>query len=118
MTRIGQEQPRVGRAQFARQAYDGRTSFHRRGDTVTTRRRVLLLGSIGLLVAPRLGRGQPKSKTPRIGFVWGGSMGNPELMRERSAFLERLSALGYVEGKSIVIEERSSAVGRFRTWAC
>jgi Fe2+ transport system protein FeoA len=45
-------------------------------------------------------------------------MGDPDLMKARSAFLERLSALGYVEGKSIVIEERSSAVGRFRTWAC
>ena len=73
---------------------------------MTTRRSVLLAGGIGLLVAPRLSRGQPKSKTPRIGFVWGGSMGNPELMKSRSAFLERISALGYVEGKSIVIEER------------
>ena len=73
---------------------------------MTTRRSMLLAGGIGLLVAPRLSRGQPKSKTPRIGFVWGGSMGNPELMKSRSAFLERISALGYVEGKSILIEER------------
>jgi len=33
-------------------------------------------------------------------------MGNAELMKARSAFLERMSALGYVEGKNIVIEER------------
>jgi putative tryptophan/tyrosine transport system substrate-binding protein len=75
---------------------------------VTTRRSVLLAGGIGLLVAPRLSRGQPKSKTPRIGVVWVASMGNPDVMKARSAFLERLSALGYVEGKSIVIEERSA----------
>jgi putative ABC transport system substrate-binding protein len=73
---------------------------------VTTRRSVLLAGGVGLLVGPRLSRGQPKSKTPRIGIVWITFMGDPDLMKVRSAFLERLSALGYVEGKSIVIEER------------
>ena len=75
---------------------------------MTTRRRVLLAGGIGLLVAPRLSRGQPKSKTPRIGVVWVYYMSDPDVMKVRSAFLERLSALGYVEGKNIVIEERSS----------
>ena len=75
---------------------------------MTTRRSVLLAGGISLLVAPRLSRGQPKSKTPHIGVVWVNSMGDPTLQQFRSAFLERLSALGYVEGKSIVIEERFS----------
>ncbi len=75
---------------------------------MTTRRSVLLAAGIGLLVAPRLSRGQSKSKIPRIGVVWAGSMGSPNVMNARSAFLERLSALGYVEGKSIVIEERSA----------
>jgi putative ABC transport system substrate-binding protein len=75
---------------------------------VTTRRSVLLAGGIGLLVAPRLSRGQPKSKTPRIGIVWMTSMDDPVVVQFRRAFLERISALGYVEGKSIVIEERSA----------
>ena len=73
---------------------------------MATRRSVLLAGGFGLLVASRLSPGQSKSKIPRVGVVWGGSVGNPELMKARSAFLERLSALGYVEGKSILIEER------------
>ena len=75
---------------------------------MTTRRSVLLAGGIGLLVASRLSRGQPRSKTPRIGVLWINSMGDPELMKGRSAFLERISAPGYVEGKNIVIEERSA----------
>ena len=73
-----------------------------------TRRSVLLAGSIGLLVAHRLSLGQHQSKTPRIGVLWVMSMDNPTYLRFRSAFRERLSALGYVEGKSIVIEERSA----------
>ncbi len=73
-----------------------------------TRRSVLLAGGIGLLVAPRLGQGQPKSKIPRIGVLWFGSMDTPATLRNRTAFRQRLSALGYVEGKSIVIEDRSA----------
>jgi putative tryptophan/tyrosine transport system substrate-binding protein len=73
-----------------------------------TRRSVLLAGGIGLLVAPRLSRGQHQSKTPRIGVLWVNSIGDPRLLQFRSTFLQRLSALGYVEGKNIVIEERSA----------
>ena len=75
---------------------------------MTTRRSVLLTGGIGLLVAPRLSRGQPKSKTPRIGVLWINSIGDPRLLEFRSTFLQRLSALGYVVGKNILIEERSA----------
>ena len=75
---------------------------------MTTRRSVLLAAGIGLLVVPRLSRGQPKSKTPRIGIVWMASMDDPVIVQFRRAFLERISALGYFEGKSIVIEERSA----------
>ncbi len=73
-----------------------------------TRRSILLAGSIGLLVAPRLGRGQPKSKIPRIGFLWYGSMDTPGALQNRAVFRQRLAALGYVEGKSILIEDRSA----------
>jgi putative tryptophan/tyrosine transport system substrate-binding protein len=75
---------------------------------VITRRSVLLASGIGLLVGPRLSRGQPQSKTPRIGVLWVFSMGDPTLLQYRSAFLKRLSALGHVEGKNILIEERSA----------
>ena len=71
-----------------------------------TRRSVLLAGGVGLLVAPRLGRGQPKSKIPRIGIRWINSMGDPRRMKFRSIFLQRLTALGYVDGKDVLIEER------------
>ena len=71
-----------------------------------TRRSVLLAGGIGLLVAPRLSRGQPKSKIPRIGILWINSMGDPRRMNFRSTFLQRLTALGYVDGKDGLIEER------------
>jgi len=75
---------------------------------VTTRRGVLLASGIGLLVAPRVSRGQPKPKTPRIGILWINSMGDPRLLEFRSTFIQRLSALGYVVGKNILIEERSA----------
>ena len=71
-----------------------------------TRRSVLLASGMGLLVAPRLGRGQPQSKTPRIGVLWVLPAGDPMISQYRSTFLKRLSELGYVEGKNILIEER------------
>ena len=73
-----------------------------------TRRGVLLAGSLGLLVAPRLSRGQRQSKTPRIGILWFSSMDTPSNARNRTVFSQRLAALGYVEGKNIVIEDRSA----------
>lgn len=73
-----------------------------------TRRSVLLAGGIGLLVAHRLSHGQPQSKTPRIGILWLTSMSDPRLLQLRSAFGQRLSELGDVEGKNILIEERSA----------
>jgi putative tryptophan/tyrosine transport system substrate-binding protein len=75
---------------------------------VTTRRSVLLAGGISLLVAPQLSRGQPKSKIPRIGILWYASMDGTAPSQNRSVFRQRLAALGYVEGKNIVIEERSA----------
>jgi len=73
---------------------------------VVTRRSVLLAGGIGLLFALRLSRAQPQSKTPRIGILWVGSKGDPSFIERSPVFRQRLSALGYVEGKNILIEER------------
>ncbi len=73
-----------------------------------TRRGVLLAGGFSLLVAPRLSHGQPKSRISRIGVLWINSTGDPTLQQFRSAFLQRLTALGYVEGKNILLEERSA----------
>jgi putative ABC transport system substrate-binding protein len=75
---------------------------------VITRRSVLLAAGLGLLVAHPLSRGQPQSKTPRVGVLWFSSMDDQALPQLRSAFRRRLSELGYVEGKNIVIEERSA----------
>jgi putative ABC transport system substrate-binding protein len=75
---------------------------------LVARRSILLAAGIGLLVAPRLTHGQPKAKTPRIGFLWFFPMGDPSVPPYRSAFRQRLSALGYVEGKNILLEERSA----------
>jgi len=75
---------------------------------VIARRSVLLAGGIGLFLAHRVGLGQPQSKTPRIGVLWVNSISNPVLLRCRSVFLQRLTALGYVECKNFLIEERSA----------
>jgi putative ABC transport system substrate-binding protein len=69
-------------------------------------RRRVLLSSLGLLVAHRQSYGQPTSKIPRIGFLCFGSSETPTALRNRVVFRQRLAALGYVEGKTIVIEER------------
>ena len=65
-----------------------------------TRRSVLLAGGLGLLVAPLLGHGQPKSKIPRIGVLWFSSVDTPSNSRNRAVFSQRLAALGYVEGNT------------------
>jgi len=82
--------------------------LRRRGDSLVARRSLLLAAGIGLLVSPPLTHGQPKAKTPRIGFLWFFPTGDPSVQRYRSTFLQRLSALGYVEGKNILLEERSA----------
>lgn len=61
-----------------------------------------------MLVVHRISRGQPPATIPRIGILWFGSVDTPTASRNRSTFRQRLSALGYVEGKNILIEERSA----------
>src|SRR5436305_5542964 len=61
-----------------------------------------------MFAAPRFSRGQAASKIPRIAILWFGSMDTPAALQDRSAFRQRLATLGYIEGKNILIEERSA----------
>ena len=72
------------------------------------RRSVLLAGSVGLLVPNRPSLGQTQRKIPRVGILWFSSIDTPSNSRNRRVFGQRLATLGYVEGKNIVIEERSA----------
>lgn len=67
----------------------------------TTRRRALLLSAAVGLLAPVTGRGQ--SRTPVVGHL---QIGSPGLVGDWDPFLEGLRALGYENGKSLVIENR------------
>jgi putative ABC transport system substrate-binding protein len=72
-----------------------------------TRRGVLLVVGVGLIIAPQIGLGQPKS-IPRIGVLWFASMDSPTASRNRAVFRQQLSELGYVDGKNIAIDERTA----------
>ncbi len=62
------------------------------------------LGTLGLLAAPLVVRAQAPTKIPRIGFLAAVPRSAPGLR----AFEERLRELGYVDGRSIAIEFRTS----------
>ena len=49
---------------------------------------------------------QPAGKVPRIGFLTTGSASDPRNALRLDAFRQGLGALGYVEGKNIIIEYR------------
>lgn len=70
---------------------------------MTTRRKIVLaLGASAL--APLAAFAQQPARIPRVGFLGGGSsVGNADRI---GAFRQGLSELGYVEGKTIVIEQR------------
>jgi putative ABC transport system substrate-binding protein len=66
--------------------------------------------ALGLALAPLAAEAQPTTKIPRIGFL---ATPSAEYIKGRvAAFEEALRELGYVDGKSIVIEYRY-ADGRF-----
>jgi putative ABC transport system substrate-binding protein len=60
--------------------------------------------ALSILVASLTAEAQRPSHVPRIG-VLSGSAFTPD-SRERAAFLQELRALGYVEGQTLVLEER------------
>ena len=78
-----------------------------RAVSLTSRRRVVLAAGFALLIASLPSHGQ-SPRTPRIGFLWFASKDDSSTVQYLAAFRQRLAALGYVEGKNIVIEQRSA----------
>jgi len=74
---------------------------------VSSRTPFIVVLSLSLLAAPVTAGAQPPRKVPRIGYlVLAPLLEKPS--PERAAFLEALSELGYVEGKTVSIEYRSA----------
>jgi putative ABC transport system substrate-binding protein len=61
---------------------------------------VLLAGSLGTVTA------QSPERVPRVGYISPGSSSEPLRLRRFEAFRQGLRELGYVEGRSIVLEPR------------
>jgi len=64
----------------------------------------LILSLLSLPMAPLAGEAQPSPQVPRIGVLSSGSF--KANSHNRDAFLQGLHELGYVEGQTIVLEER------------
>jgi len=78
-----------------------------------TRRRLLTAVSLGILAAPRLSVAQAQDKVHRIGFLAPLSRSTPSRPDVfYNAFVQGMRELGYVEGKTLVIEWRF-ADGKF-----
>lgn len=67
---------------------------------MTTRRQVL-----GLLLAVLPGTARAQQKSARIGLLW---LGAPDNAHLRTALLDRLREHGYVEGRNLVVEDRTA----------
>jgi putative tryptophan/tyrosine transport system substrate-binding protein len=66
--------------------------------------------ALGLLVAPLAAEAQPPTHVHRIGVLTGTAGGRDQYYIELvEVFLERMRALGYVEGQHLVIEYRGAA---------
>jgi len=59
----------------------------------------------GLLAAPPAAEAREAAKVPRIGYLTVDLAANPHL---REAFVQGLRDLGYVEGRTVAIEDRSA----------
>jgi putative tryptophan/tyrosine transport system substrate-binding protein len=68
-------------------------------------RRTLLMGSCGLFVTTNIAIAQPPAKVAQIGIL-AGKPTTPEAVRLWEAFAQGLRELGYIEGKTVVIERR------------
>jgi putative ABC transport system substrate-binding protein len=70
-------------------------------------RRLLIILTLGLLVAPLIDEAQPPARVHRIGWVSG--FGTTPGRNPFKALLEAMRALGYVEGQHLVLEVRGAA---------
>jgi putative ABC transport system substrate-binding protein len=70
------------------------------------RRGFLCSVSAGLLAAPFAAEAQPAGKVARVGFLYFGSRETGAGPGRYAAFLEGLRDLGYVEGKTVIVEAR------------
>src|SRR5712691_13471303 len=66
--------------------------------------RCIIMLILSLLMAPLAAEAQPSPQVPRIGVLSESAL--MASSRHRAAFLQGLHALGYVEGQTIVLEER------------
>ena len=74
---------------------------------MTTRRTVVRgLGAGALLVGVRHAWGQPQARIPRIGMLVLGLAEDAYSKRAIAVFRQRLAELGYVEGKTVLIDAR------------
>ncbi len=73
--------------------------------TEMPRRTFLGVIASGLLAAPRAAGAQQAAKVPRIGYLGANPAANPHLPE---AFRQGLRDLGYVEGRTVVIEYRDA----------
>ena len=74
---------------------------------MTARRAALrVLGLSMLTLAASHASGQQSTKTPHVGMLWFASPNNEFARRNSGLFRQRMRELGYVEGKTIVIDER------------
>jgi putative ABC transport system substrate-binding protein len=74
---------------------------------MTARRAVLrVLGLAALIASGPQASGQQRTKTARVGALWFASSSDAFPRRNFALFRQRLRELGYVEGKTIVIDER------------
>src|SRR4030095_6858284 len=74
---------------------------------MTARRAVLrALGLAALMGGGPRAIGQTPTRTARVGALWFASASDAFPRRHFALFRQRLRELGYVEGKTIVIDER------------
>ncbi len=74
-------------------------SIRQRGDSVITRRSILVAGSIGLLAAHRTSGGPPAATARRVGMLSGASEAAAAL--PFAAFRQGMHDLGWLEGKNV-----------------
>ena len=74
---------------------------------MTTRRALLRCLATGALIAGTWpATAQQPPKIPRVGVLWFGSKNDLLFSRWSGVFRQRLSELGYIEGRTIVVDIR------------